>query len=954
MSYRPKIKNNASGALTDLALDAETINGITSADIVTKTLLNSGLTTGGNIIFNDRLIVNATSDLIGDLYIGQWNHSGGSVTPGSNQASLRVNGTLTTTGEINTNGHSISVGNISCGEINGSTAYLGNTWLSSLSVSGTTSLSGNITCNGTFNGSDASYSGSVTVSGTLRANNDLKTQSVYPSTTNSKSLGKSNYLYKHSYITEMHTDKITSLTNTETYIDPSTGEPATRNVFVTMPLSSGIILTEETAASTYQPLDADLTAIAGLSGTSGFLKKTAANTWTLDTTSYATSDHTHTAFNNKLAVNPGSTGGSYDEGVRINKASNGWANVILGGNSGTTSGTASGLWLVGRRGQNGGTSGAVGDFTIEHNGSTGKGLTLYANGNKPRWNNNELAYSSDIPATNVIPATMTANKVLLSTATSGTSKWSDFTTAGFLKTDASGVISIDSNTYLTTSGTAADSRRLGGFLPSYYAKASNIPTKVSDLTNDSGFITGVAWDDVTDKPTFATVATSGSYNDLTNKPTIPSEVTESTVSGWGFTKNAGTVTSVRVQAGTGLSSSTSTAQTSTLNTTISIASGYKLPTTTEWSGKQNTLSSTNKLSSSYISWDGDIDLSNDPEGHHITNVGGYESSNGNFSIDNDGWMYYTNGNPINIQETHGSKTITLLTDYEEVRTKNTSYIFKEDGLYLDSTKVTFALGTTATTAAAGDHAHGNITNTGTITSTAVTSATGVLVYDSSNKIQRATAANARSIIGAAPTSHASTATTYGVGTSSSYGHVKVISGDLNGKSATNGYAASQSHTHSQYQATLVSGTNIKTINNQSLLGSGNINISGGSSNYTHHCVFWFGNLPSQSITNFMLRMHIWTTERSTNYTNTDANKETILIDLEEGDTYRDAPFGYVTTNNVTGRIIDYETGNYDDDSNTYYYLIVYYVRGGSIYSMRLDSGVNEIYTKTTMYSSVID
>lgn len=83
----------------------------------------------------------------------------------------------------------------------------------------------------------------------------------------------------------------------------------------------------------------------------------------------------------------------------------------------------------------------------------------------------------------------------------------------------------------------------------------------------------------------ATVATSGSYNDLTNKPTIPTAVTESTVSGWGFTKNAGTVTSVRVQAGTGLSSSTSTAQSSTLNTTISIASGYKLPTTTEWGNK---------------------------------------------------------------------------------------------------------------------------------------------------------------------------------------------------------------------------------------------------------------------------------------------------------------------------------------------------------------------------------
>lgn len=38
----------------------------------------------------------------------------------------------------------------------------------------------------------------------------------------------------------------------------------------------------------YQPLDADLTAIAGLTGTSGLLKKTAANTWVLDTTTYLT------------------------------------------------------------------------------------------------------------------------------------------------------------------------------------------------------------------------------------------------------------------------------------------------------------------------------------------------------------------------------------------------------------------------------------------------------------------------------------------------------------------------------------------------------------------------------------------------------------------------------------------------------------------------------------------
>lgn len=45
---------------------------------------------------------------------------------------------------------------------------------------------------------------------------------------------------------------------------------------------------------------------------------------------------------------------------------------------------------------------------------------------------------------------------------------------------------------------------------------------------------------IKNKPSLAAVATSGSYNDLSNKPTIPSAVTESTVSGWGFTKNTGT------------------------------------------------------------------------------------------------------------------------------------------------------------------------------------------------------------------------------------------------------------------------------------------------------------------------------------------------------------------------------------------------------------------------------
>lgn len=125
-----------------------------------------------------------------------------------------------------------------------------------------------------------------------------------------------------------------------------------------------------------------------------------------------------------------------------------------------------------------------------------------------------------------------------------------------------------------------------------YALESEIPTKTSDLTNDSGFITGYTETDPT-VPSYVKNITqanisswnnksdfSGSYNDLSNKPTIPeelkdlsddsthrlvtdtekstwnnksdfsgnyndltnkpSEVTETTVSNWGFTKNTGT------------------------------------------------------------------------------------------------------------------------------------------------------------------------------------------------------------------------------------------------------------------------------------------------------------------------------------------------------------------------------------------------------------------------------
>ena len=43
-----------------------------------------------------------------------------------------------------------------------------------------------------------------------------------------------------------------------------------------------------------------------------------------------------------------------------------------------------------------------------------------------------------------------------------------------------------------------------------------------------GYLTSVAWGDITGKPTLATVATSGSYNDLSDKPTIPTTTSQLT------------------------------------------------------------------------------------------------------------------------------------------------------------------------------------------------------------------------------------------------------------------------------------------------------------------------------------------------------------------------------------------------------------------------------------------
>ena len=81
----------------------------------------------------------------------------------------------------------------------------------------------------------------------------------------------------------------------------------------------------------------------------------------------------------------------------------------------------------------------------------------------------------------------------------------------------------------TTSDTRYPSEKLVKDSLDNKADSSSVPTKTSDLTNDSGFLT--SHQDISGKANsadLATVATTGAYSDLTGTPTIPTNVSDLT------------------------------------------------------------------------------------------------------------------------------------------------------------------------------------------------------------------------------------------------------------------------------------------------------------------------------------------------------------------------------------------------------------------------------------------
>ena len=99
-----------------------------------------------------------------------------------------------------------------------------------------------------------------------------------------------------------------------------------------------------------------------------------------------------------------------------------------------------------------------------------------------------------------------------------------------------------------------------------------VPTKTSDLVNDSGFLSVVDWDDITDKPTFATVATSGSYTDLSNTPNLATVATSGSYTDLSNRPTIGNATLTVQKNGTSVGTFTANA---TSNKTINIP----IPTT---------------------------------------------------------------------------------------------------------------------------------------------------------------------------------------------------------------------------------------------------------------------------------------------------------------------------------------------------------------------------------------
>lgn len=204
------------------------------------------------------------------------------------------------------------------------------------------------------------------------------------------------------------------------------------------------------------------------------------------------------------------------------------------------------------------------------------------------WGNHASAgYAKTTQLANYLPlsgGTLTGNLTLPSLTLNGTEL------SNALVLDKAGTLNYETQSsaakqLITTAALAFWTGRYGGTSSNLvYCLDGEIASKT--WVQGRGYLTSVpaqTWASITGKPTFATVATSGSYNDLTNKPTIPSAYTLPTASatvlggvkiGSGISISSGVISATYSSVGAAAASHTHTASQVTGLATVATSGNY--------------------------------------------------------------------------------------------------------------------------------------------------------------------------------------------------------------------------------------------------------------------------------------------------------------------------------------------------------------------------------------------
>ena len=281
----------------------------------------------------------------------------------------------------------------------------------------------------------------------------------------------------------------------------------------------------QTALDAKQPLDADLTSIAGLAGTTGLLKKTAANTWALDTTAYLTG--------NQSISFSGDATGSGTTSVSLTLA-----------NSGATAGTY-------------------------------KSVTVDAKGRVTGGTNPTTLSGYGITDAQALDADLTAIAALAGTS-------------GLLKKTATDTWSLDTSTYLTSAVTSVSGTApivsSGGNTPAISISAATTSAAGSMSATDKAKLDGIASGATANTGTVTSVTGTAPISVATGTSTPAISISAATTAAAGSmsaadkskldgiasgaTANTGTVTSV---GGTGTVSGISLSGTVTSSGNLSLS-----------------------------------------------------------------------------------------------------------------------------------------------------------------------------------------------------------------------------------------------------------------------------------------------------------------------------------------------------------------------------------------------